>query len=123
MSLEVFFGILIWTAPLVILTFISSRIKSIKILILLRCIYMPYLFLMAFAFLWFWGGDGGINLWLVPLVFFVLVFLFFKNLIPKLSKSARIIDLAWFSITLSAFLTIWIVVLIYRIIGKQLLIV
>lgn len=122
LSLETFLGIFAWTAPLFILTLISSRIKSIKILILLRCIYMPYLFLMAFAFLWFWAGDGYTNLWLVPLVFFTLIVISFRYLIPKLRDRMKILELFNLFIIICAFLTIWIVVLIHVIISKPLMI-
>lgn len=122
LSLETFLGIFVWTAPLAILVFISSITRSTKVHFLLRCVYFPYLLLMIFAFFWFWAGDGYTNLWLVPLVFFTLIVISFRYLIPKLRDRMKILELFNLFIIICAFLTIWIVVLIHVIISKPLII-
>lgn len=93
-GLDSFLGIFTWIAPLFILIFILGKIKSITSLIIIRCIYVPYLILISIAFLWVWFGDGIINLWLVPLVFAILIFIFIKYATPRLSRSFKSLDLA-----------------------------
>lgn len=121
-ELDSILGIFTWIAPLLMLILILGKTKSIKSLIILRCIYVPFLILISIAFLWVWFGDGIINLWLVPLVFAILILIFVKYVTPRLSKSFSSLDLACISIGLSSFLTIWIVVLIYKIIGLEFLV-
>lgn len=77
---------------------------------------------MLYAFLWFWFGDGGINLWLVPVVSSTLIFFFFRYIIPRMPSAYRIPDISCFFLTLSAYLTIWIVVLLHRAAGVPLII-
>lgn len=122
MSLEAFLGITAWIAPLLGLIFLSAKVKRTWQTVLLRIVYLPYLALMAFAFFWFWGGDGATNLWLVPAVWTLLTFLCFKFVAPRWRNFRSGLDSTLFFLVLSAYLTVWIVVFLYALTGQQLII-
>lgn len=119
---ETFLGITVWTAPLLGLIFLAVRVKKTRFILLLRVIYFPYLALMAFGLYWFWGGDGVMNLWLVPAVLVVITFLLFRFLKPKWASANHRFDSYLFFVGLAGYLTVCAVLLIYALIGKPLVI-
>lgn len=111
-----------WTAPLLILTAVAAWVRPAPILLVLRAVYFPYLALMGFAFYWFWGGDGALNLWLVPLVFGMAAFLLFRYLGPRFGPAFKRFDMIWFHLVLAGYLSVWVAVFLYRVTGQKLVI-
>ena len=117
---EVFFGITAWSALLAALIFLAGKTRSAKISPALRILYIPALGMAGFAFYWFWAGDGATNLWLVPLVFGIATFGFFRYLKPRWRHAVRSLELSCLLIVLAGYATVWTVVLLYALTGQSL---
>ena len=112
----------LWAAPVLGLAFLAARSRAIKVILAARLLYFPCLFFLGFAFYWFWGGDGPANLWLVPPLFVLLGFLFFRYVRPKSRATLKGLDGGLFLIVLAGYLTVGIVSLLYGITGSRLVI-
>jgi hypothetical protein len=120
LGLEAFIGVSVWAAPLLIFTFAASRVKWNWLAILFRVLYVPYFVAMMLPAFWFWGGDGEINFFLAPVVLVALQLAFIKYLKPQATTRAMKMDHTLFYMSLSGYLTVWIMVLAHAAGGQPL---
>lgn len=119
---KAFLAILGWVLPLLFLLAWAGRLETKPAILVLRVIYFPYLALLGFAFYWFWGGDGEINLWLVPLSFLAGLISLFRYAKPRVCWKLRPLELTLMLSALAALLSVGIVFLVHFALGRPLVI-